>query len=538
MSHARIASPLFFLSRSVKCQRRGGRQTVPAMALLLLLCAMTGFFFTSAHAASLSNAPTPPRTARLTPSGGLLEVEQQAPVLTANGTSQVRLVLPAGAENFQISVPGHTIVRWASLPQTLDQSGDLAKMREDRQHALMTLAGKLEGVKAQLALWKGEGAEGSFQDLAQREKKMAEVVPALNYEKADLERRLALLKQELQQLPPSPEMGQSVLITLQKSVSAASLPVRYSYTLRNCGWRAAYSFDAQPDKGKGDTTHVRFMAEVWQFSGMDWADTQLILVSRGQGPREPAPLPRWVIDSQPQPVVQPLVKAAPRMMMAADAAMPEAAPPPAAPVVADTTGVYASWTLGEKGLPEGRSRLLVLDSEWKAPLQWLARPSSGETRVWLMARPTLPEGQIWPDGPAEFSVDGQGVGTGQFHASGNETTLDFGADPRVQVTATADVRQRGEKGFIGKSRTWTWGWTYTVRNTRDKAVTVRLERPMPMVVDQGVTVTYRDKPQAQQDAQEHLLFWNVDVAAGGKAEVKHELTLTSPVEIQLDPYAP
>ena len=538
MSHAPIASPWFFLFRSMSRQRRGGRQAVLSLALLLSLCALVGLVSANAHAASISNAPASPRTARLTPSGGLLEVEQQAPVLTANGISQVRVVLPAGAENLRLSVPGHTVVRWASVAQSIDQSGDLAKMRDERQRAVMTLSGKLEAVKAQLALWKGEGAEGSFQDLTQREKRMAEVVPGLNYEKADLERRLALLKQELQQLPPSPEMGQSVLITLQKSVSAATLPVRYSYTLRNCGWRAAYSFDAQPDKGKGDTTQVRFMAEVWQFSGMDWADTQLILVSRGQGPREPDPLPRWVIDSQPQPVVQPLAKAAPRMMMAADAAMPEAAPAPAAPVVADTTGVYASWTLGEKGLPEGRSRLLVLESEWKTPLQWLARPSTGESRVWLMARPTLPEGQIWPDGQAEFSVDGQGVGTGQFHAKGNETTLYFGADPRVQVTATADVRQRGEKGFIGKSRTWTWGWTYTVRNTRDKAVTVRLERPMPMVVDQGVTVTYRDKPQAQQDAQEHLLFWNVDVAAGGKAEVKHELTLTSPVEIQLDPYAP
>ena len=540
MSHARIASLVFFRCSFISCRkRRSGPQAGLGLALLLALCAMFSLSLTSVHAAGLSNTPASPRTARLTPSGGQLEVEQQAPVLTANGISQVRVVLPAGAENLRLSVPGHTIVRWASVPQPIDQSGDLAKMREDRQHALMTLSGKLEGVKAQLALWNGEGAEGNFQDLTQREKRMAEVVPALNYEKADLERRLALLKQELQQLPPSPEMGQSVLITLQKSVSAATLSVRYSYTLRNCGWRAAYSFDAQPDKGKGDTTQVRFMAEVWQFSGMDWADTQLILVSRGQGPREPAPLPRWVIDSQPQPVAQPLVKAAPRMMMAADAEMAEAAPAPAAaPVVADTTGVYASWTLGEKGLPEGRSRLLVLESEWKTPLQWLARPSSGESRVWLMARPTLPEGQIWPDGQAEFSVDGQGVGTGQFHAKGNETTLYFGADPRVQVTATADVRQRGEKGFIGKSRTWTWGWTYTVRNTRDKAVTVRLERPMPMVVDQGVTVTYRDKPQAQQDAQEHLLFWNVDVAAGGKAEVKHELTLTSPVEIQLDPYAP
>ncbi|MTJ93101.1 MAG: DUF4139 domain-containing protein [Desulfovibrio sp.] len=539
MSHARIASPLFFIFSSNPCrQRHKGRQAATGLALLLTLCALLSLSSTSALAAGPANGPAAPRIARLTPSGGLLEVEQQAPVITSNGTSQVRVVLPAGAENLRMSVAGYTIVRWASLPQAIDQSGDLAKMREERQHAIMTLSGKLEAVKAQLALWKGEGAEGSFQDLTQREKRMGEVVPALNYEKADLERRLALLKQELQQLPPSGEMGQSVLVTLQKTVSSATLPVRYSYTLRNCGWRAAYSFDAQPDKGKGDTTQVRFMAEVWQFSGMDWADTQLILVSRGQGPREPAPLPRWVIDSQPQPVAQPLAKAAPRMMMAADAAMPEAAPAPAAPVVADTTGVYASWTLGEKGLPEGRSRLLVLESEWKTPLQWLARPSTGESRVWLMARPTLPDGQVWPDGQAEFSVDGQGVGTGQFHANGNDTTLYFGADPRVQVTATADVRQRGEKGFIGKSRTWTWGWTYTVRNTRDKAVTVRLERPMPMVVDQGVTVTYRDKPQAQQDAQEHLLFWNVDVAAGGKAEVKHELTLTSPVDIQLDPYAP
>ena len=314
--------------------------------------------------------------------------------------------------------------------------------------------------------------------------------------------------------------------------------MQYSYTLRNCGWRPSYVFNVQPDKGKGDGVSVRFMAEVWQFSGMDWTDTRLTLVSRGQGPREPAPLPQWVIDSQPPPpVVQPLAKAATRMM-AAPAPMMEDAVAPAAQVEAETSGMYAAWTPAEKGLPEGRSRLLVLADEWKAPLQWLARPSVGDSRVWLMARYSLPEGQAWPDGLAEFSVDGQSVGAGRFHPEGNEVTLYFGADPRVQVAATADMRQRGEKGFIGKSRTWTWGWTYTVRNTRDRSVTVRLERPMPMLVDQGVTVTYRDKPQAQQDAKKHLLFWNVEAPAGGKGEVKHELTITSPVDIELNPDAP
>ena len=162
MSHARIASSVFSLCSFIPCrQRRSRPQAGLGLALLLTLCVMLSLSLTSAHAAGPSNTPASPRTARLTPSGGLLEVEQQAPVLTANGISQVRVVLPAGAENLRLSVPGHTIVRWASVPQTIDQSGELAKMREDRQHALMTLSDKLEGVKAQLALWSGAGAEVS-----------------------------------------------------------------------------------------------------------------------------------------------------------------------------------------------------------------------------------------------------------------------------------------------------------------------------------------------------------------------------------------
>jgi len=482
-----------------------------------------------------SNTPAAPQTVRLTPSGGLLAVEQQAPVVAAEGASVLRIVLPAGAENFQITVPGHAIARWSAAPQILDQNSALAKLRAERQHAIMTLSGRLDAVKAQLALWQGAPGQGSFQDMAQREKRMAEVIPALSYEKADLERRLALLRQELQDLPPSPAAGRAVLVTLQKPVSAATLPVRYSYTLRDCGWRPVYTFDARPAKGEADATSVRFMAEVWQFSGMDWTNARVTLVSGGGGPREPAPLPRWVIDSQAPPTVQPLVKAAPRMLLAADAAMPEAT---AAAPTEEVGGLYAAWALAERGLPEGRARLLVAADAWKAPLQWLARPSEGEGRVWLMAHYALPEGRVWPEGRAEFLVDGQSVGEGMFHPRGGEVTLYFGADPRVRITAVADKRERGEKGLIAKSRTWTWGWTYTVRSTRDKAVTVRIERPMPMIVDQGVTVTYHDAPQARQDAQEHLLFWNVEVPAGGKAEVRHELTVTSPTEVELNPHAP
>ena len=134
-----VLSPLrFFLSGLGICRRSASGR--PAL-LALTLCFLSGLFSLSALAAPLPNTPAVPKAARLTPSGGLLEVEQQAPVVSTDGASQVRVELPAGAENFQVSIPGHTIVRWAFLPQTLDQGGNLAKLREERQHALMTLAG-------------------------------------------------------------------------------------------------------------------------------------------------------------------------------------------------------------------------------------------------------------------------------------------------------------------------------------------------------------------------------------------------------------
>ena len=38
-------------------------------------------------------------------------------------------VLPGGAENLQISVPGHTIARWTSTPQSLQRKGNLGHIR-------------------------------------------------------------------------------------------------------------------------------------------------------------------------------------------------------------------------------------------------------------------------------------------------------------------------------------------------------------------------------------------------------------------------
>lgn len=523
--------------RILKQWRPCGRVPLGLLAAILGLCLG---LLPAAPAGAANPAPVNPVSALLSPNGGLLEVQESAPVSTRDGVSTLTFVIPGDAENLQLNVPGQTIARWSSAPQPLERSGETARQRDDLLNESARLTGRLIAVKAQIALWQSKPENSVFQDLIQREKHMQEAIPPLSVEKADLERRIAVLQQELERLPMSPELGQMITVTLQKAVSGVSkLPIRYSYTLQNCGWQPVYSFDAKPDTGKGDTITVRLMAEVWQFTGMDWRDTRLTLASHGMGPREPAALPRWVVDSQAKPAPVPRsLRAAPKaaMLSLEDAAVGEAAPN--APVALDVSKVYATWSLAARGLPEGRSRLLIAADVWKAPLQWLARPVRGDSRVWLMAKYILPSGQAWPNGQAEFLVDGQSVGQGLFTPRGDTATLYFGADPRVSVTTTADSKRRGESGFIDKSRNWTWAWTYTLTNAHNRAVTVRLERPMPMIVDQGVTVSYDDTPPAQKDEKEHMLFWNVQVPASGKAEVRHGLTISSPKELPLVPDAP
>lgn len=491
--------------------------------------------------ADVKAALASPATALLSPSGGRLEVEERlAPV--AGGPDAGRTLvfaIPADAANLQLSVPGRTVVRWSSSPVPLAESGALARARGELLAERGRLAARLVTVKTAIALWQAQPENAAAQDLVQRVKLLDEAMPELVLRQEALEKRIDLLQQRIERLPAGAELGQLVSVTLQKPVPGGEkVAVRYSYTWPHCGWEAVYDFNARPEEGNGGTIDVRLMADVWQYSGIDWRGTRVTLATRGGGPREPAPLPEWVVDSQPRP--QP--RAVPMMLNARSAKLSAEgaadAVPAAAGVTADTTSVYASWTLAEAGLPEGRSRLQITADAWKAPLQWLARPSRGDSRVWLLAKYELPGTAAWPEGAAEYSVDGQSVGSGVFRPRGGEATLYFGADPRVSVRTFDDARKKGESGIIKTSKTWTWAWTYTVSNGHARPVTVRLERPAPVIVDEGVTVTYKDEPPAQKNEQEHMLFWNVAVPANGKASVRHSVTISSPEKLPLFPDVP
>ncbi len=108
----------------------------------------------------------------------------------------------------------------------------------------------------------------------------------------------------------------------------------------------------------------------------------------------------------------------------------------------------------------------------------------------------------------------------------------------MTVSVLADGRRRGDAGVVNRRRQWSWAWEYTVNNGRSVPVRVRLERPRPHTVDRSVTVAYDDTPKAVVDERNDCLFWLLDVPAEGKADVRHGLTISAPVDRKISPVAP
>lgn len=487
----------------------------------------------------VEGAPHVPARALLSPAGARIEVSAEA---KSDGQDCVSFYLPAGAENLQLEIPGRTIIRWSSQELPLRHTGKLAARRQELRQAKERLAAALESVTARISLLLAEGDRLSNQEMQQRGQMIADSLPALARERQALEREIAISDKLLATLPAEDGLGSRISVFLEKGdAKAMPVPLRYSYSLAGCGWKPFYDFNARAGGDGHDQLDVRLLAEVWQYSGQDWDNTAITLATRGNGPRQPAPLPQWVVESSPRPQPREMPVALNALRAARTSVGGEAiagGAPDYAAVAVDTSGVYASWQLQTPGLSDGRARLLISADTWQAPMEWLARPGSGDGRVWMLAKCDLPKGQAWPEGEAQFSVDGQAVGQGIFRANGDEATLYFGADPRVNVRTVADARKKGQSGLINNVNTWTWAWTYVLTNGHDRPVTVRVERPEPLIVDESVKVSYRNDPPAQADPQKHMIYWLVEVPAHGTASIAHELSISAPASLKLSPVAP
>lgn len=342
----------------------------------------------------------------------------------------------------------------------------------------------------------------------------------------EMDRRLEQLKAELEQARGgSREVWE---ITLRVSgVEGSNLPLEFSYTMADSGWRPVYRVNALPDRKRID---IAMEARIWQRSGQDWRNARISLATLPpHGPIAPPDMSPWVI--QPMPSMRPMPepragKMLTREMLAADMAE-------STTVVERAT--YRVWDLGRQSLPTGpEQRVRIGEHVLGADFTYLVRPSQGE-RAYLRAEAAAKEALDLPPGEALLMVDGGILAKTGFSFAGTESAIFFGGDPLVTAETQLLERQGGERGIIGRKGTHAWRWRITVANAKGYPVDVRVEEPRPQVRDERIKTTYQFEPEPVADPEEPwLIVWRLAVPSNSRKAVTWGVRLEAPADMELD----
>jgi len=470
----------------------------------------------------------------LGPQNAHIAAEQEVPVVAGrDGRAEARFLLPKGAVDISITAEKRTVEDWSSVKTHLDKH---APEQHERRLALMrhirSVDGEITAAQARLELWKTGGVkESSFDDLDKRDGKMRQLIPELCVKLHELEEQVAALRTELDNLPVRD--NEAVLAVLSLSGPASgTVRLSYSYTIGQCGWRPVYRFTALPDK---DVVRAQLFAEIRQYSGQDWNNAEITLVSHNTAGRQsPGKLLPWRAENAGTAVALRAQRAEISMMEEAAHIMHAEPAAPQQEIMMADRNAFISWELGRRALREGTSRLSIREAEWKAPIFRLARPVQGNN-VFIAARCVVEDARAWPAGNADYFLDGASAGAGVFALDGNRAVLFFGSDPRVNVERELDSRQSGRSGIIvGKRRDWEWKWTFKAFNGHAKPVLLRVEDAQPQAGDKDIAVTVNSTPEPRPD-ENHTLYWELTVPARESANITHSVVISAPADMQVRP---
>lgn len=504
------------------------------LLLVLMFCAGVSLAGT-AHAAE---SPSPvqfdsPVAATITPQGALVDVEAKYKARTVDGQKVVDVYVPLKADvpAIAVSAPeGAVLRRWTTDVLPLPQgSGTLGQERLALQRRYDTLQGEIKALKTRVALWENIPGEWTQERLDARETKMQKAFPEIMVALGQKEREAADLAALIKSLPEGERQAKRVRVLLNDDLAEnAEVTLRYSYNIDSCTWTPQYHINATREG-----IHVALEANLSQQTGVDWRNTRVTLLLRDSAQRTPAALRPWRVGKIEVEQTRSRANFAAEEMAAGAAPMaaPKARSAPEK-AVAYQSEHATGWQLSAPvHIPQGRHTLPIVGEDWQDTLQRVARPTQGDARVWLLVEHNF-EGAPLPAGPATFMLDGSPVGQGDFTPRESKVKLAFGVDPLCSVRVEADTRLRGKEGIINRRQTWQWGWTYIAQNNRESDVSIRIEDAAPQSNDKDIVVTLDDTPPARTNAR-HELYWDVNVPARGKAEVRHVVRIEAPQDMRV-----
>lgn len=403
---------------------------------------------------------------------------------------------------------------------------DRAAAINDEIAFITALAELPKGEKAAEALTAGKGADNwasLWQRIGTGSQEARQRMRENEREAAELEKQINTLKQKLKQLGRSRQEAVQITVPYQ-TVQPGTVELRLSYRVRGASWTPRY--ETRLDTAAGRLTLNR-SARVSQATGEDWENIQLALSTSqpvyGERPeRHP-----WWIDLAPE--IKPMSKAVRGQSM--DALTSEFASEEAAPAPAPAQTVQAEFAAtylinGRVTIPASNEArdLPVGSHQLPATIGAETMPQT-DPRAWLTAETQWDGEAPLPPGAVARFRDGAYIGEGRLQswAPGEERTLAFGIDPRIEVIFKPTRDEAGESGWVTTKSSLIRRYKLEIINRHDRALPVTALIRMPVAKNENIEVKadYSDKPTKQDvDGDKGIHAWQFELDAQESKKMK------------------
>lgn len=367
-------------------------------------------------------------------------------------------------------------------------------------------------------------------------------------ERRDLAAQLSAARQEFQQLSGTNTDDFRVVISVLAK-TAGRLDLALTYTTGGAHWRSTYDARLHPDDAALELTYG---AWVWQSTGEDWGDAEMLLSTAQPALGLQAPgLSDWVLRQAPPPerTTSSRGRAAPRSSKAEgaydmDDAWEELAEPSPVEEVYEAERQVASVVIegaavefaiaGRISVPGDGTRKRVTISAWRVDgiqLEYLATPGTSR-HVFQWA--SFVHTQEWPllAGELQAFVGQRYIGQSSIGrvAAGDEVELPFGVEERITVERELLEKGSGPSGLFGKKSTVAWSYQTTLTSLMDRDVTVQVRESVPVSEYSKYEVKVMDDSSPHEIERRGILLFAPALTKGGTAVLRLDYVVAFPTD--------
>ncbi len=348
----------------------------------------------------------------------------------------------------------------------------------------------------------------------------------LDFSAKKIQKNIERIQNQLNELNNQINRPTNEVIVSVSAKSAATYEIDISYLMRDAGWVPAY--DVRVDKTNFPAA-LNYKADVWQNSGFDWNDVEIILSTRNPVANNNKPeLYPWFIDFA-HPMLYREMKPVPNKSL--DAANMQV-------MTAEATGASESMAdyfemndrqLSVEFTPQIKYSIASDNKPHSVALQDFSLPARYE----YYAAPKRDNNAFligylsdWTkynllSGRANIYFENSYVGQSNINAGTTKDTLvlSLGRDENISVSREV-LKDFTEDKFLSGNVERTFAFEIKIKNNKKTSAKILAEDQIPISKNEDIVVKLIDSSGAHYDSESGKLKWLVDVDRGKSVSKK------------------